>query len=150
MRRWFIEKLGGYAGLEAALAADPVAFVRRALEVVREMPLPEKNRWLTVAVKKLFNTIGADDVLAVRGLNWTWQGKPLRHEEAKLLKAEVEVFQKSFLYKVITAELKYLGNRKMYLDSQTLEDMVAGKLLVYYTDIVRAVLKRIADGATTE
>lgn len=145
MKRWLIEKLGGYADIESAyVAMDKQELTETVIEWVREQPLKEKHVWLTLAVKRLFNTIGPDDILKItESGHWLWQGKPLSEANRTLLKAEVEQYRKSFLAKVIDAELKYQANRRMFINSATELDLVAGKLLVYYTDIVHTKFKRI-------
>lgn len=133
MRRWIIERLGGYPDTDAAIAA------------IRILPLEEKNKVLTMAVKKLFNTVGPDDILKIIGRNWLFEGRPLRDAEVVMLKAEANQFQQSFLWKILQKELRYVANKKMYVDSKEIIDMVAGKLLVYYVDIIATRLKRMLE-----
>lgn len=152
MRRWIIEKLGGYPDIDTALeeltTSERISVMFHDIDT---LSLEEKNRILTKAVKKFFNTIGPDDILKTHierdgklyQTPWMWEGKPLRPEQMELLKAEAKQWQDSFLWKVLQRELKYQGNRKMYLESKEMIDMVAGKLLVYYIDIIETRIKRM-------
>lgn len=130
MRRWLIEKLGGYPDLHSAL------------EAARGMSLVERNKVLTLAVKRLFNTIGVEDILKVYpGDQWLFEGKTLPVAQVKLLRTEATAFAGSFFWKVVSRELRYIANKKMYLESEDVIDMVAGKLLAYYIDIVQQKIK---------
>lgn len=146
MKRWLIERLGGYADLETALrAVDKQDVIAYAIELVRDMSLPDKSKWLTLAVKRHFNTIGSEDILRVVDSGaWLWEGKPLRQEQVQLLKAEAAQYEQTFLWKVIQSELKYQANKRMFITSEGDMDLVAGKLLVYYIDIVKTKIADIA------
>lgn len=116
MRRWLIEKLGGYPDIDSLL------------EDVRELETEEKYKILTLAVKRLFNTIGPDDIFRITEQGWMWKGRALPDEMRKLLIEEAIEFSKSKLWEMFQAELKYQANRKMFLESQNELDLVAGKL----------------------
>lgn len=132
MRTWLIQKLGGYPDVDTALYS------------LRAESVEVRQRVLTLAVKKLFNTIGADDIFSIHESgHWMFEGKPIRPEEVKLLKAEAMQFQNSFLWRVLQKELKYQANKKMFIESREVIDMVAGKLLVYYIDIISTRLKHM-------
>lgn len=145
MRRWLIEKLGGYADLEVALRAVPKEdVVAYAIDITREMPLPGRQEWLTLAVRRLFNTIGPDDIFKIqKDGTWTWKGKAMREDMVDKLKAEAGVWEQSFLWMVLQAELKYQANRRMFTTSVGDMDLTAGKLLVYYIDVVKTKVEEI-------
>lgn len=130
MRDWIIEKLGGYPDIDSAI------------EAVREADSEEKYAILTLAVKRLFNTIGPEDIFKIHESGkWMYRGRPLREEEVKLLKSEAMQFQASKLWEMLQLELKYQANRKMYVSSENELDIVAGKLWVYTTDAISSRLK---------
>jgi len=130
MRRWLISKLGGFT--------DTDAFIER----VRELPLQDKNKILTVAVKRMFNTASADDILhQTETGEWLLQGRPMQREEMTALKQEADHFLKSRLFKVIDLDLQYHSNKLITLKSETLDDMRAGKLWKYTWDAVKTRLK---------
>lgn len=155
MRRWLIEKLGGYPTAAHAIAHLTNEQIFDALLATVDIAtLEEKHRMLTKAVKKLFNTIGPDDILKTHTVNkdnrlvpiqWVFEGKPMRQEQIDLLKAEAKQWADTFLWKVLQKELKYHANRKMYIESQEVIDIVAGKLLVYYIDVISTRLKRMLE-----
>lgn len=136
-RDWLIEKLGGFRDLDSAI------------EFIREQNGEEKHRLLTLAVKKLFNTIGEDDILHVNHYGqWMFEGRPLSKEEINSLVQEATAFQNMKLWRVLQKDLKYQANKRMFVESRSEMDLVAGKLLVYLTDIVKTRLKRMLSDVT--
>lgn len=137
VRLWIIERLGGHTGGYRDLD--------EALEAVRDMSLAQKHRWLTVAVKRMFNTVGEDDVLKVStNGQWLFEGRPMRDTERSLLKAEAQQLETTTLWKVLQKELQYQANKRMFVTSASEMDLVAGKLLVWYIDVIKSTMKRIA------
>lgn len=117
--RW----LGGYATLEEAI--DSVEGKDRIIILTR-------------AVKRLFNTIGADDILRIHESgHWMFEGRPLSAGEKDMLIAEATQLLESKLWKVLEKDVTYQANRKMFLESKDELDLVAGKLWVYTFDVMR-------------
>lgn len=160
MRRWLIQKLGGYPTIAEAVSSisdgemkeayieklGGYATVEDALESVRHLPLEEKHKVLTQAVKRLFNTIDTDDILKIHASgHWTWKGKPMRDVDIQLLKAEAVQFRNTRLWEVLQGELVHQSRKKMFINSASELDLVAGKLLVYYIDIITTRLKRMLE-----
>lgn len=143
MRRWIIEKLGGHIGGFETLDD--------AIEAIRAEENPHrKHEILTLAVKKIFNTVSLDDILRIHGNSWTFEGRPLRDADVKRLQAETTQFQTTFLWKVIQKEFRYQGIRRLFLKSASELDLVAAKLLIYSTNIIDTKLKSIAQSKTIE
>ncbi len=114
MRAWIIKKLGGYTEEEV----------------------------LTTAVSDLYNTIGKDDILQIRG-EWSVGDKVISPSEQKLITSEARIFLKTKLWEVIQKDLLYKANKTMFESSKTEQDMVAGKLWLYTIDCIRTKLKEI-------
>lgn len=127
IKKIIIRKLGGIATTEEYISS-----------------VEDKHAVLTEAVLHLFNTIGKDDILRqIEGI-WHFEGKPLTKEQVNILKNQAETHEGSMLHKVLIAEQQYQANRRMFIDSKTQDDMIAGKLILFHTDIVKTTLKRIA------
>lgn len=134
LRVWLIEKLNGYADAETAIAS-----------VEDET---EKKRLLTLAVKRLYNTVGPEDILKkdeVTG-QWMFKGKVLSEEFKSRLIAEAEIFLESKLWEILRADVLYQANRRMYLLSKKDEDLVAGKLWAYTFDALATRLESMRMG----
>lgn len=136
MRKWLIEKLGGYPDIDSAI------------EAIRDKNLEEKYTILTLAVKKLFNTIGPDDILkqTKRG-EWMYRGKLLSESDKNLLMAEAMQLSEMKLWGVLQDDVKWQANRKMFILGKTSEDLTAGKLWQYTLDALNTRIKSLIGGS---
>lgn len=104
--------------------------------------LKEKHQILTQAVKRLFNTVSADDILKETEQGMMFEGKVLVKAEADAIREHAVVFRDSKLYKILIKDIKYQANRRMFIDSKTEMDMIAGKLILFNEDIIKTRLKK--------
>lgn len=134
MRRWFIEKLGGFPDIDSAIEAI--------------VDSPKKKELLTRAVKLHFNTIGAEDILHVRPADgqWMFQGKPITKAERDLLIAEADRFINSTLWRMLQADVKYQANRKLYLLATEESHLTMAKSWIYVLDAIATRLKSMKNG----
>lgn len=133
LREWLIEILGGYPDIDAAI------------EAIREHPdRHERREILTMAVKRLFTTIGPEDLLReAPGGGWLYKGKPVPRDEIKELQEEARAFAGSKIWNVIQQDLAYHSVMKVFKEAKDVHDITAGKLLAYYADVVNTRLKRM-------
>ena len=129
---WLIRLLGGYPTISDAI------------EAIKEDK--DKRRILSLAVKDLYNTIGADDILKEVGGKWIVGGRELTDGEKNQLIAEAKQFYDTHLWKILRNDIQYLANRKMFILSQTQDDLVAGKMFLYTFDAIETRLKRMKEG----
>lgn len=115
MKKWFIKILGGYT----------------------------KDEVLTEAVKKLYNTIGKNDILQVDSETgqWVFMGKLMSKSEQQMLSAESKNLLNSRLWKILKADIQYRSNKQMFVSSQSMDDLLVGKSWLYVLDIVETRLK---------
>lgn len=147
-RKLLIEKLGGYATAEDAIAAEGgFLTIEDAIEEIRKKDLPEKRDILTLAVKKLFNTIGADDILKPVNGKWTFEGKAMSKRLQDLIMAEAVQFESSTLWKVIQADILYHANKKLFVSSQNIEHVITAKFWLYTFDTIRTRLNSLVAGS---
>lgn len=131
MKKYLIELLGGFPDLDSA-----IQFIKKTNNETA------KNDILTEVVKKLFNTISSEDILRYEDGEYIFQGRPLLPEELQQLKAEAEFFRKSKLWKVIDKDVKFQLNRKLYNEANITTDILWGKLILYYHDIINTRLSK--------
>ena len=131
MKNWIIAKLGGFTTVDD--------FINK----VNLLSNSDKHKILTETVKDLYNTINSDDILKEKNDKWLYEGRELTAPEVKNLKEYAENFVNSQLFKVLDKDLRYQANRRMFIDSQSNDDLIAGKLLLYLWDVVKTRLKRI-------
>lgn len=131
IRLWLIEKLGGYPDAESAI------------DMVDD--LEERKELLTMAVRKLFNTIGPEDILKEQSDGtWRFGRHSLTEPERNQLIAEAKQFSESKLWHVLTADIKWQANRKTFIGAKDELDFIAGKLWQYTFDCINTRLKSIA------
>lgn len=133
-RKWIAERLDLLLGIDDAITR------------IRQKDSVEKYEILTLAVKKLFNTVDADDILHVNEYGqWMFEGRPMLDAEVKALIEEAKTFQAMKLYRVLITDMKYQANKRMYVKSETILDLVAGKLLVWLIDVIKDRLKKMSE-----
>lgn len=137
LKNWLVAKLGGFTDLDDYI------------EVTAKNP-QEKHYILTRAVKLLFNTIDADDILSEdeKG-HWRFKGKPLSDAEKGLLIAEAQTLMSSRLWEILRTDALYQANRKTFLLARDESSITAGKLWHYTFDVVSSRLKRMLKGQGT-
>lgn len=146
LRERIIRILGGYPSADAV----PVELVipRMTVEAfaahVRTRGTAERHALLTLAVRRLFNTVGPDDILHIDDAgHWWWKGRMLPDGQIALLQAEARALFEGKLWEMLSAEVAYKANKSIYQQSEDIPDLVAGKMLLYYKDIVETRLKKM-------
>ncbi len=134
MRRWLIEKLGGYPDVDSALESITDA--------------GEKTKILTLAVKRLFNTIGSEDILKLnKNSEWMFKGKVLSQGRKDLLIAEAKALLGTDLWKVLQQDTMYHANKKMFVSSKSESDIIFGKMWLYTLDAFATRLSSLSESS---
>jgi len=130
MRKWLIRKLGGYTSF---------------LEAIDNVNDPkERNKILTLALKKTFNTISDDDILRENDGKWFFKGKALSDAQRKLLSVEAQQFIDTKLWQIVKEDTVYQVYKKMYLLAENEMHVVTAKFWKYTFDTIETRLKSIA------
>lgn len=130
MKNWIIKLLGGYTNF---------------LEAIDDIEdRQEKHKILTMALKKTFNTISADDILREKNGKWYFQGKALSDAQRKLLVLEAQQFINTKLWQIIKEDTVYQVYKKMYLLSENDLHVITAKFWKYTFDTIETRLKSIA------
>jgi len=72
------------------------------------------------------------------------RGKPMPDENFEQLKADARTFRDSAIWQVIQNEIKFAANKRMFERSQTTDDILFGKVMLYVIDIINKKLQNIA------
>src|SRR3990167_1859792 len=87
-----------------------------------------RDEVLTQAVRKLYNTIGPEDILKQNTEGqWIVEGRVISEAEKQLLISVANQFLSTKLWKVLVG----LGNKKMYIESRSVDDITFGKMWTY-------------------
>jgi len=138
MKKWLIEKLGGFTEQGYLTIADAINDIENS---------EDKHKILTLAVKKLYNTISKDDILTDKNGTWYFKEKPVNDDIRRLLIAEADNFRNSKLWSILQNDIKYQSNKKMYVDSQSVDDLIAGKLWLLTLDTFKTRLNSLQKGS---
>lgn len=104
----------------------------------------KKKNW-NDAIEGLFNTIGSEDVLFKHnGENWYLGERKLDEGLLRQYGEEAEIILKFGLWKEVVKCIQYLTNRQMYLQAKTIEDITAGKLVLYTLKNINDILATAA------
>ena len=92
----------------------------------------DKHKKLTQEVADLFNTISADDVLfKEKDGRWYLGTQQLDPGLLRQYADEANIIKSTILWKEMQKCIKYLTNRSMFLKSETIDDLIAGKLVLF-------------------
>lgn len=103
-----------------------------------------KAEILSLAVQRLFNAIGVDDILREDSHGIIhFKGKALTELEMNQLKEEAKLMQGFKLWHVLRYDIKYQINKKMFEEVKVPLDVVWGQLILFLEDVIRARFKRL-------
>ena len=119
--------------------------IRQAIKWLKEIDDQDlKREILTLAVKKLYNAISADDILRQQpDGTWLFQGKPLTGVEVAQLKEEANYLLGMRLWRVIKWDIRWQLAKKMFEEAKVKDDLIWGQLLIYLDDIIRTRLQKM-------
>ena len=117
------------------------------LEAIDGIDRKERNKILTLALKKTFNTISADDILREVNGKWFFKGKALSDAQRKLLIIEAQQFVNTKLWQIVKEDTEYQVYKKMYLLAENDLHVITAKFWKYTFDTIETRLKSIAKGS---
>ncbi len=103
-----------------------------------------KNAVLTEAVKHLFCTISADDILKENSDGTLkFEDKLLDFSYRKDLREQAKLLPNLLLWRVIQKDIQYQLRKKMFEEATITGDMVWGKLLIWLNDVIKTRIERL-------
>jgi hypothetical protein len=94
-------------------------------------------------LKHLFNTVTIENVLSRNGVIIMLDGEQVSVAEHNALVNEARYLAETQLYKVITGTLRHQAQRKMFEESKSWEDMIAGKMMLHSIGIIENIVKTL-------
>lgn len=102
-------------------------------------------------IDDVFNTVSEDDILQIERSGsptksdvWHYKGNALTQAQVDLLKKAAASFKDSELWVILSNELRWHASQKGLVKSQTAEDMIASKVLLYLVDVIDSKLKSMS------
>lgn len=120
LRKYIVERLGGY------------------------YPPIDPHDVLDARVAELFHTIRKDDMLRCENGVWYSDGRELTDHEIRQIKAEARVLLNSRLWEKLTQDIEYHSYNMIFTKSRTEVDLIGGKMLKIYLDILKTRLKELS------
>ena len=104
---------------------------------IQKATKPEIQKKLAPFVfKHLYNGITEDDVLSVVGSTVIHRGVPLSQQQKNSIIISAENLKTNDALAAIITDLKFTANKKMYHDSVSVEDLLAGKMALWVIDLL--------------
>lgn len=91
----------------------------------------EKEKLLNLLLSELFNAVTEDDLLQVKGDNIFRGTEPLSKSMVLQYATEARSMQKMSLYKAMQKHFQGAANQKMYLSSESVDDLTFGKATLW-------------------
>ena len=103
-----------------------------------------KNLVLTEAVKHLFNTISADDILKENPDGTIrFEDKILPASYKKDLQEQANLLPNLLLWKVLQKDIKYQLNKKLFEEARITEDVLWNKLILWMNDCINTRIEKL-------
>lgn len=99
---------------------------------------------INLITKDLFPSVKLDDTLHWENKRLHLRGQQVTQETLKSLVSQAKTIQSLDLYQILLDEMVYIGQKKIFDDTQTLEDMKIARMILWTIDVLRAKVDKIA------
>ena len=97
-------------------------------------------------VKHLYNGLTEYDVLRVQPKKGIiYKGKVLQKKEIHKMVSDAREFKNSVIWRMIKEDATFEAQNKIFRKSDNLNDIYAGKLMLYSIDVLDKTIKKISD-----
>lgn len=120
IRKLIVEKLGGY------------------------YPPVNPHDVLDTRISELFSTISKNDLLHNENGIWYSGGRELSQPEVQGIKNEARMLQNLRLWQELQKDIEYHAYKYIFTKSRTEFDLIGGKFLKLYVDIINTRLKELS------
>ena len=103
-----------------------------------------RRKFINWLVQDLFLGVQKDEVFQVKGKTIYVAGEPLTPGQIDKLAKEAKTLQNMAVWELLRKELQYHAYDRGWKKAQTDDDMLVGKLLLYYEDLINSKLHDIA------
>jgi hypothetical protein len=118
--KWVVHRLGGY------------------------YPPVNPHDVLDARISHLFSTIKKDDLLRNERGVWYSDGRVLTEVEVRQIKAEARMLINNYLWQELQKDIEYHAYKYIFEKSRTEFDLIGGKFLKLYVDIINTRLKDLS------
>jgi hypothetical protein len=106
-----------------------------------------KVKLLNYCLGHLFNAVTEDDYFYEDAVNKKLMigNIPASDQKLKNFKAEAQFMLQSELYPQLLKDLQYTANKKMFINSNNVDDMIFGKAVLFCIDVMHKKIKILAN-----
>jgi len=105
-----------------------------------------RKQFINWLVKDIFHGIQKEDVLQVKNGRIYVAGEILTDAQANKLEKDAETIQNMYLWELLTKDMEYHSFNNGWRKAKTEEDMIVGKMSLYYISEMNNKLRDIASG----
>lgn len=103
-----------------------------------------QKRLINFLVKHLFNGITEEDILRLkRDGSVLYKNQPLKKEVIMQIRDEAERFHNSLLWKVLSDDVKYQANQRMFFKGHSESDLYVGKAILHAIELLENKIEQI-------
>lgn len=105
--------------------------------------MDDRQKKLNELVHGLFNGITEYDVMRFENGKLIMRSKEITKEEIEMIRQDAQVFKDSLIWNILKRELQLAANERMFDKSETIDDIIFGKAMLYNLDLIDKKLKNL-------
>jgi S-adenosylmethionine:diacylglycerol 3-amino-3-carboxypropyl transferase len=102
-----------------------------------------RRKFIDWLIHDLFKAVDARDILRIEGTSGYFNDKQIPAETFERLTTDAQRFDNSFLWQVLSRQLRYKASELIAYQSKSPSDMIAGKMLLYWVQVVDDILNQL-------
>jgi len=103
-----------------------------------------RHKLIQHLVRNLLAAISPDDILTLTNRGWFYGGRKLTPEEVVQFKEEAKAFGDSILWRIMTSEIRYQANLRMF-EKGIGENTVFGRAMLYNLELLEQFIRNIKE-----
>ena len=104
-----------------------------------------KTALINFIAKHLFKLVTESDFLRIdNNAQVSFRGKLLNSIEREAIVVEAKNLHANEMWKLLQNEMVYVANKKMFYDSSTTDDILAGKMVLWTLDVMQKKIDKLS------
>ena len=104
-----------------------------------------RNKLIQYLTRNLLVAITVDDILTITTRGVYIGKRKLTQEELMQIKDEAKQFQDSYTWKLITKDVRYIANLRMFEQGIVPENTTFGRAMLYNVEIIEKFMQRVKE-----
>lgn len=104
------------------------------------------RRWLhRFVLRNLFNAITEYDIIRQVGGKFVYRDAVLPNTKVRQLAEEARFLTNLDVLQVLLDDMRYVANKRIYMDSTNTDDIIFGKAMLYSIDVLQKKINNMAN-----